>query len=209
MNTRHRTVHPAVGYAVTAISLAAMVCYSLWSWDDMPAQILTRQAAGRHGASVVSRAVAAAAMPVALAASALLLLLMPVWNRLTRPLAPRTVAGRRHERLVWTVVLVMLSALMLALHVGIVDMYTGRGPQLPQLAAWAMAALLIGLAVIYQVQRVRARRAITGVLVTGGALVAALAHPLPVAALIVGAVVMLGAIVAVAAAQVRDSGLLG
>ncbi|RLP07116.1 hypothetical protein [Propionibacterium australiense] len=209
MAALHRIVHPVTGYAVTVLCLAAMVCYSLWSWDDMPARIVTRQAAGRHGSSVVSRTAAAAAMPVVLAASALLLLLVPLWNRLTRPIALRSGLDRRHERLVWTVVLVMLSMLMLALHVGIIDMFTGRGPQLPQLVGWAMAAVLIGLAVICQVQRVRGRRAITAALVTGGVLVAALAGALPAAAIAVGTVVVLGAIVAVAVGQLRGSGLPG
>ncbi|WP_316668485.1 hypothetical protein [uncultured Propionibacterium sp.] len=202
-----RTTFPVIGHAIAAVALAGMVCYSLLRWDDMPAQVVTRQAAGRHGASVVPRGVSAVTMPVALLLCTLLLMLMPLWNRLVGATPLRPGLGRHESTTVWSTILATLSALLLALHIGIVDMCTGRGPQLPQLASYGMAAILGGLAVICSVQPVRARRVITVItaaLVLGGVLVAALAYALPLAAMIVGTAVMLGSIIALAVPRFRD-----
>ena len=55
MNIRSHSSQPVIGYIIVVIALAGMICYSLLFWDDMPAQVITRQAAGRHGASAVPR----------------------------------------------------------------------------------------------------------------------------------------------------------
>ncbi|WP_315334060.1 hypothetical protein [Propionibacterium acidifaciens] len=70
-----------------------------------------------------------------------------------------------------------------------------------------MAVTLIGLAAITAILRVRAHRAIVMGLALGGALVAALAHGLPRAAMTVGTVIMLGGIAAATLLpQLRNDG---
>lgn len=207
MNIRSHSSQPVIGYIIVVIALAGMICYSLLFWDDMPAQVITRQAAGRHGASAVPRGVSAAAMPATLLICTLLLMLMPLWNRLVGSTPLRPGPDQRQQTRIWTAILAMLSALLLTLHIGITDMCTGRGPQFPQLAAYGMAVTLIGLAAITAILRVRAHRAIVMGLALGGALVAALAHGLPRAAMTVGTVIMLGGIAAATLLpQLRNDG---
>ena len=45
MNIRSHSSQPVIGYIIVVIALAGMICYSLLFWDDMPAQVITRQAA--------------------------------------------------------------------------------------------------------------------------------------------------------------------
>ena len=146
-------------------------------------------------------------MPATLLVCTLLLMLMPLWNRLVGSTPLRPGPDQRQQTRIWTAILAMLSALLLTLHIGITDMCTGRGPQFPQLAAYGMAVTLIGLAAITAILRVRAHRAIVMGLALGGALVAALAHGLPRAAMTVGTVIMLGGIAAATLLpQLRNDG---
>lgn len=172
--SRHR--QPVVGYAAVLVALTDMVCYSLLSWDDMPAQVISRQAAGRHGAPVFSRAFSVVVMPAMLIILALLFLLMPVWNRLVRSAPLRSGLGRRQPARVWSTVLVMLSALLLFFHIGIINLDTGRGPQLPELACYGLAAVLVGRAVIC-FQQAQARRVVIAALVLDGVLARTLPYP--------------------------------
>ncbi len=67
MTPTSRSARLPIGVVVVAASaLAFMIAWSAVHWSQMVPTIVTREAGGNHGASIISRGFSAAAMPVTL-----------------------------------------------------------------------------------------------------------------------------------------------
>ena len=139
---------PWPGAAVALAAVAIMIVASVVAWPDMAAEIVTREADGRHGESVVSRGVTAVAHPVALL---VLSALFSVGLRADHELLSRTPMGldrspdRVRRVLSWT--LMGLSPVLVVLHLGMLALHTGEEFPLEQAAAAAAGLLIVCLGV--------------------------------------------------------------
>ncbi|MGC4943337.1 hypothetical protein [Kribbella sp. DT2] len=119
-------VVPWPGAVVALAAVAIMIATAIVAWPEMAAEIVTREADGRHGQSVVSREVTAVALPSVLL---VLIVLFSVILRADHELLKRTAMGqdRSPERarrvLSWT--LMGLSVTLVALHFGLLSLHTG------------------------------------------------------------------------------------
>ena len=78
MTTESRPTRFPVGVVIAAaIALTFMIIWSAVHWSQMAPTIVTREAGGNHGASIISRGFSAAAMPVTLALTSSLLTISP------------------------------------------------------------------------------------------------------------------------------------
>lgn len=134
---------PWPGAAVALAAVVIMVVASVVAWPEMAAEIVTREADGRHGESVANRGVTAAAVPSALL---LLTVLLSVIFRADHELLGRTPVGldRSPERArrVFSWTLMGLSVVLVALHLGLLSLHTGEGYPL-EAAVAAAAGLLV------------------------------------------------------------------
>ena len=65
MTTENRSTRFPAGVVIAAaIALAFMIAWSAVHWPEMAPTIVTREASGSHGASIIPRGFSASAMPV-------------------------------------------------------------------------------------------------------------------------------------------------
>lgn len=146
---------PAVTLMVAGLAIVFMAVWSVVHWPAMVPAIVTREAAGNHGASVVPRGVTAAAMPGVLLVLTVLLMAVPAWDRRLRArISP--MSGQQHGRGQMRVLgasLVGLSIFLTTFHIGLVGMYTGENPPMEQLVGAAAGVMLMILGVYLPVGR--------------------------------------------------------
>lgn len=140
------TEQPVIGYVVGAICIAAMIVITIINWDQMPERIITRQADATHTEAAPHRAFSAAVAPITLAVILVLMSLAPKWNSFIERSVLRTGASARARRGALDAVLCALSLLLLAVHVGVMSLYTGGGPDLYRAAAIGLALVGVGVA---------------------------------------------------------------
>jgi hypothetical protein len=139
---------PWPGAAVALAAVAIMAVTTVVAWPDMAAEVVTREAGGRHGESVASRGVTAVAMPSVLLG---LTVLFSVVQRADHELLKRTPYGldRSPERarrvLSWT--LMGLSVVLVALHFGLLSLHTGDEYPFEKAVAASVGLLIVCLGV--------------------------------------------------------------
>lgn len=139
---------PWPGAAVALAAVAIMAVASVVVWPDMAAEIVTREADGRHGESAASRGVTAVAMPSILLA---LTILFSVILRADHELLGRTPLGldrspeRARRMFGWT--LMGLSVVLVVLHLGLLSLHTGARYPLEEAVAAAVGLLMVCLGV--------------------------------------------------------------
>ncbi|WOQ16783.1 hypothetical protein [Raineyella sp. W15-4] len=142
---------PAVTLMVAGLAIVFMAVWSVVHWPAMVPAIVTREAAGNHGASVVPRGVTAAAMPGVLLVLTVLLMAVPAWDRRLRArISP--MSGQQHGRGQMRVLGASLVGLSI-FHIGLVGMYTGENPPMEQLVGAAAGVMLMILGVYLPVGR--------------------------------------------------------
>ena len=149
MTTKSRPTRFPVGVVVAAaIALTFMIIWSAVHWSQMAPTIVTREAGGNHGASIVSRGFSAAAMPGTLALTSSLLTISPwvhqKFSSLTGIPLPRY---DRSAARVLTAVQAGLGLVMCTAHVFIVDLHTAAGIPAVKLMAMSLGALLVLLGI--------------------------------------------------------------
>ena len=81
MTTENRPTRFAAGVVIAAaIALAFMIAWSAVHWPEMAPTIVTREAGGSHGASIIPRGFSASAMPVILVLVSSLMAISPWVN---------------------------------------------------------------------------------------------------------------------------------
>ena len=139
---------PWPGAAVALAAVAIMVVSSVVAWPEMAVEIVTREADGRHGESVVSRGGTAVAAPGALLG---LTVLFSVVLRADHELLRRTPMGldRSPERArrVFSWTLMGLSVVLVVFHLGLLSLHTGDAYPLENAMAAAGGLLLVCLGV--------------------------------------------------------------
>lgn len=139
---------PWPGAVVALAAVAIMIVTSVVAWPEMAAEIVTREADGRHGESVASRGVTAVAMPSILL---LLTVLFSVILRADHELLKRTPLGldRSPERArrVFSWTLMGLSVVLVVFHLGLLSLHTGDRYPLEEAVAAAMGLLIVCLGV--------------------------------------------------------------
>jgi hypothetical protein len=116
------------GLIAAVLAAAAMAAASIIAWPDMAESIVTREAGGNHGASVVSRGVTAIVPPIAWLAVAAVIAFAPVLDRRLRSLVnlPGQVNARGGVR-VLDYLLGGLAIFFLVFHLGLLSLHTGAG----------------------------------------------------------------------------------
>jgi hypothetical protein len=139
---------PWPGAAVALAAVAIMIVASVVAWPEMAVEIVTREADGRHGESVVHRAVTAAAAPSILLG---LTVLFSVGLRADHELLKRTPVGldRSPERArrVFSWTLMGLSVVLVVLHLGLLSLHTGDAYPLENAVGAAVGLLIACLGV--------------------------------------------------------------
>lgn len=153
MTTKSRPTRFPVGVVVAAaIALTFMIIWSAVHWSQMAPTIVTREAGGNHGASIVSRGFSAAAMPGTLALTSSLLTISPwvhqKFSSLTGIPLPRY---DRSAARVLTAVQAGLGLVMCTAHVFIVDLHTAAGIPAVKLMAMSLGALFVLLGVYFPI----------------------------------------------------------
>lgn len=139
---------PWPGAAVALVAVVIMAVASVVAWPEMAAEIVTREADGRHGESVAGRGITACAVP-----GVLLLLtgLLSVVLRADHELLGRTPVGldRSPERArrVFSWTLMGLSVVLVALHLGLLSLHTGAPYPFEEAVAAAVGLLVACLGV--------------------------------------------------------------
>ncbi|WP_136518007.1 hypothetical protein [Cellulomonas telluris] len=139
---------PWPGAALVAVAVPVMVVASVLAWPDMAAEVVTREAGGRHGASVVPREVSAALLPATLVVLTALFAVVPGLDQrlLGRtPLAQDRSPERARRVLGWT--LAGLAPVTVVLHLGVLAMHTGEPFPLDRAMGVALGLLLVALGV--------------------------------------------------------------
>jgi hypothetical protein len=211
------------GLVAAVLATAAMTIASIIAWPDMAETIVTREAGGNHGASVVSRGVTAIVPPIALLVVAAVLAFAPALDQRLRSLAklPAEVNARGGVR-VLNYLLAGLSIFFVVFHLGLLSLHTGAGFPFETAVPAAAGLVLVFLGVALPLARPddtfgaatleRARRAVAPAyriagfaLVILGLLTIATAFLWPAAAAAAGAFSVVIAAVAggVGAARVR------
>ncbi|WP_394276587.1 hypothetical protein [Luteococcus sp.] len=185
-----RPGQPLAGYVVALACLVTMGVYAFMKWSSMPTVIVTREAGGRHGESVASRALSVMAMPSVLILCTALFALAPLWTRMVNATPLGSGLSSMGQSRILSLVLAMLAVLLLCLHVGIVDMFTGRGPTMPQAASFGLAAMIVGLAIAFAIQGSH-RGVELGAALAAAGVVTALAKSLPTVAMALGSLALL------------------
>lgn len=137
------------GVVVTVVGLVVMVTASVVAWPDMAVEIVTREAAGRHGESVVRREVSAVVPPLALAGLAVLFALGPGLEQRFAHLSPLLQDGspeRQRRVLGWTIA--GLSIVLTVLHLGILALHTAEPFPLEQAVGAAAGLVLVLIGVV-------------------------------------------------------------
>jgi hypothetical protein len=133
---------------VALAAVVIMIVTSVVVWPEMAVEIVTREADGRHGESVVHRGVTAVAAPSMLLG---LTVLFSVGLRADHELLKRTpmALDRSPERvrqvLSWT--LMGLSVFMVTFHLGLLSLHTGDGFPFEKAVAAAVGLLIACLGV--------------------------------------------------------------
>lgn len=139
---------PTGALVMAGLAITFMLVWSIVNWPEMAPAIMTREAAGNHGASVVPRGVTAVAMPVALLVLTVLLMAAPVWDaKLQARISSAAQQRGRGAVRVLGAVLVGLSIFLGAFHVALVGMYTGADLPVEQIGGAAAGVLLTILGV--------------------------------------------------------------
>ena len=131
-----------------ALAIVFMAVWSIVHWSQMAPSIVTRQAAGNHGASRVSREVTAVAAPAALSAAA-----PALQARLDKRLFSASGTPGRGSARVLGAALVGLSILSSTLHVAFVGMHTGADLPVEKLVGVAVGVMLTILGVYLPLAR--------------------------------------------------------
>ena len=149
VSERVRRSVPWPGLIVVTLAAAAMVVAGAVAWPEMAPTIVTREAGGNHGASVVSRGVTVIVPPVALLVVAALIAAAPELDRRLRTLSglPGQVNPRGGIR-VLSHLLGGLAVVFLVLHLGLLSMHTGADFPMDRAvpAAAGLLLLLVGIA---------------------------------------------------------------
>jgi hypothetical protein len=132
------------GAAITAAAVVAMVVASVVAWPDMAAEVVTREAAGRHGESVVPRGASAVLLPATATLLAVLLALGPWVEHHLGSLTP-ALQERSPERvrrvLGWTSA--GLAVVLLVVHLGVLSLHTGVAFDWERTVGAAVGVLLV------------------------------------------------------------------
>lgn len=149
-----RSMTPWGGLAVAAVALAAMAVASVLIWPEMAETLVTREAAGNHGRSEVSRGFTAVALPATLL---LLMALFAVGPRLDEKHLGhlRLNAGRnpRNAARVLSYTLAGLAVVLLLVHLGLLAMFAGRGYPMAEAVAAGVGLLLVLLGIALPLAR--------------------------------------------------------
>lgn len=156
MNSTNPDLRLPMGALIFAgLAVVFMAIWSVALWPDMTPAIVTREAGGNHGQSVVSREVTAVAMPAVLAVLAVLLAATPTMDaKLMRAMIamPQQDRGRGSPRVLGAL-LVGLSIVLSALHVGLVSMHTGSELPIEQIVPVSVGVLLTILGIYLPLAR--------------------------------------------------------
>ena len=149
MTTENRpTRFPAGVVIAAAIALAFMIAWSAVHWPEMAPTIVTREAGGSHGASIIPRGFSASAMPVTLVLVSSLMAISPWVNAkfssLTGMPMPRYDRSAARVR---TATQAGLCLVMCAMHVFVVGLHTGSETSALTLVAMSLGALLVLLGI--------------------------------------------------------------
>jgi len=141
-------VVPWPGAGLAIIAVVVMVVATVVAWPDMAEQIVTREANGRHGTSVVSREVSATLLPLTLV---LLVVLLSIAPRLDYLLLRSTPMGKdrspERARRVFSWTLAGLSVVLTVLHLGVLSMHTGAQFPLEKAMGVACGVLLVAIGI--------------------------------------------------------------
>lgn len=137
-----------------ALAIVFMAVWSIVHWSQMAPSIVTRQAAGNHGASRVSREVTAVAAPAALLLLTALSAAAPALQaRLDKRLFSASGTPGRGSARALGAALVGLSILSSTLHVAFVGMHTGADLPVEKLVGVAVGVMLTILGVYLPLAR--------------------------------------------------------
>ncbi|MET0693005.1 MAG: hypothetical protein ABWX96_09210 [Propionibacteriaceae bacterium] len=154
IHTSSKSQTPWGGLAVAAAGVVAMVVASVLFWPDMAQTLVTREAAGNHGQSEVSRGFTAVAMPLTLVVLAALFAVGP---RLDQKYLGRLRlnAGRnlRNASRVLSYVLAGLTVVLLVIHLGLLSMFAGRDYPIEEAVAAGVGFLLVLLGIALPLAR--------------------------------------------------------
>jgi len=151
---RPRPLVPWPGLAIAALTATAMAAASVIAWPDMAAAIVTREAGGNHGASVVPRGVTATLPPLALLVVAFLLAFSPELDRRLR--TALKLSGESNPRggiRVLNGVLCGLAVFFLVFHLGLLSGHTGDDFPFDQAVPAAAGVLIMVTGVVLPVAR--------------------------------------------------------
>lgn len=149
---RDRTASPArVSIAIAGLVIVGMVGWSIVQWPVMEPSIITREAAGNHGTSVVPRLVTACAMPVTFALLTVFFWFAPridgrFLELLGAPGGTRT-PNRDASPRVLGLLLIGLSVLLATLHVALISLHTPEQLPIGSLIPAAVGAMLVLLGI--------------------------------------------------------------
>lgn len=139
---------------IAGVAITFMVVWSVVHWPEMAPAIVTREAAGNHGASVVPRGVTAVVLPVALLVLTVLLMVVPTRDaKLTARISPTVQQRGRGAVRILGALLVGLSIFFGVFHVGLIGMYTGADLPIEQVVGAAAGVLLMILGVYLPLAR--------------------------------------------------------
>lgn len=149
---------PWTGILAGLAGIVFCLAMSALVWPDMAGSIVTREAGGNHGTSVVSREFTAAAMPVTLA---VLVALVSVAPALDEKLLGRLPFNRgrspRNAVRVLNYVLPGITVLLVVLHLGLLSEHTGSAFPLMEAMAEATGLILLLLGISLPLARPEGR----------------------------------------------------
>jgi hypothetical protein len=151
---RTRPIIAWPGLIAAGLAAAAMAVASIIAWPDMAESIVTREAGGNHGASVVSRGVTAIMPPVLWLLVAALLAFAPLLDQRLRSLVklPAQVNARGGVR-VLNYLLGGLAIFFLVFHLGLLSLHTGAGFPIETAVPAAAGLVLVFLGVALPLAR--------------------------------------------------------
>lgn len=142
---------PAVSIVIAGLVIVGMVVWSIVQWPAMEPSIITREAAGNHGTSVVPRLVTACAMPATLALLTVFFGFAPrIDGRFLKLLGDPGTArmeDRNATPRVLGLLLIGLSVLFATLHVVLISLHTPEQWPITSLIATAVGVLLVLLGI--------------------------------------------------------------
>jgi hypothetical protein len=151
-----KNIVPIRGLVVAALAVVVMVTASTVAWPTMAESIVTREAGGNHGASVIPRPVGAVGLPIALILVAAMLAVTPaIDQKMLGRLSINRQRNTRNSVRVISYALAGIAILLTILHLGLIAAFSGQTFPIEHAMTAAIGFVLILIGVSLPLARPR------------------------------------------------------